>query len=493
MYKNNESKVIQPSIFTKKLSNNYKIISYKNVINTLGSIRYFPPANQEWFNSIYSYNNNYIKKITIADKNLSKLIKNYFNLYFSNKLIYRKHISIRLRRLSMNKIFISKAELKHTSSKVVITLYTYNEERRILSCKIKRIENMLFSKEFKNKRTFSLREKLNIIRDENKNISLQILLKKLITFIYEEIKMENNILVTKNYESKINKQLKVKILENNLRDLLSIFTICEINSVSHKYYEKIFNKIVNKTFLEKEIMTIAYYKLILGLNKFKFEDKLLSNLKPMISKIYNKEVEFNIVNLRAIYLNSDLFTQAISLSLKKKNNILLKVLRSFLYMVKIPKRNVIRERFNYNNSEKIWVNAVKNLRVNYLFQNNKDSLNQLLLSLLKDPKLLNKIEENKFLHNRTTGLLSYISNILKYKNIGGVRLEVKGRLTKRFTASRSIFKIKWKGSLKNIDSSYGGLSSVMLRGNIKSNIQYSAINSKTRNGTFGIKGWISSK
>jgi hypothetical protein len=82
---------------------------------------------------------------------------------------------------------------------------------------------------------------------------------------------------------------------------------------------------------------------------------------------------------------------------------------------------------------------------------------------------------------------------LKYKSIAGARLEAKGRLTRRFTASRSVLKIKWKGSLKNIDSSYKGLSSIMLRGHVKSNIQYSLINSKTRNGAFGLKGWLSSK
>jgi hypothetical protein len=32
----------------------------------------------------------------------------------------------------------------------------------------------------------------------------------------------------------------------------------------------------------------------------------------------------------------------------------------------------------------------------------------------------------------------------------------------------------------------------MLRGYVKSNLQYSLINSKTRNGTFGLKGWVSS-
>jgi hypothetical protein len=47
--------------------------------------------------------------------------------------------------------------------------------------------------------------------------------------------------------------------------------------------------------------------------------------------------------------------------------------------------------------------------------------------------------------------------------MGGVRLEAKGRLTKRYRADRAIFKVRWKGGLKNIDSSYKGLSSVNMR------------------------------
>ena len=58
----------------------------------------------------------------------------------------------------------------------------------------------------------------------------------------------------------------------------------------------------------------------------------------------------------------------------------------------------------------------------------------------------------------------------------GIRLEVKGRLTKRYRADRSIFKVKWKGGLKNIDSSFKGLSSVIFRGNSKSNVYYSLSN-----------------
>jgi hypothetical protein len=42
----------------------------------------------------------------------------------------------------------------------------------------------------------------------------------------------------------------------------------------------------------------------------------------------------------------------------------------------------------------------------------------------------------------SNNLLNYILYTLKYKSMAGVRLEAKGRLTRRFTASRSVFKIK---------------------------------------------------
>jgi hypothetical protein len=77
--------------------------------------------------------------------------------------------------------------------------------------------------------------------------------------------------------------------------------------------------------------------------------------------------------------------------------------------------------------------------------------------------------------------------------VRGVRVEAKGRLTRRSTASRSVFKMKWKGGLKNVESSFRGWSAIMLRGYLKSNVQYTAINSKNRNGAFGVKTWVSSK
>ena len=94
---------------------------------------------------------------------------------------------------------------------------------------------------------------------------------------------------------------------------------------------------------------------------------------------------------------------------------------------------------------------------------------------------------------RSFSLEDYVLRSLKHLNLRGIRVEAKGRLTRRFTASRSVSKMRCKGGLKNVDSSFRGLSTIMLRGIVKSNLQYSTINSKNRNGAFGIKAWVSSK
>jgi hypothetical protein len=77
--------------------------------------------------------------------------------------------------------------------------------------------------------------------------------------------------------------------------------------------------------------------------------------------------------------------------------------------------------------------------------------------------------------------------------MGGIRLEAKGRLSKRYRADRAVFKVRWKGGLKNIDSSYKGLSSINMRGYAKSNVDYSLFTSKRRIGAFAVKGWVSGK
>ena len=81
-----------------------------------------------------------------------------------------------------------------------------------------------------------------------------------------------------------------------------------------------------------------------------------------------------------------------------------------------------------------------------------------------------------------------IINNIKQQVVTGVRFEASGRLTRRLTAMRSVFKYRYAGSLKNLRSSLNNKSSTTLRGTLKSNAQYTIIDSKTRNGAFGLKG-----
>ena len=85
-----------------------------------------------------------------------------------------------------------------------------------------------------------------------------------------------------------------------------------------------------------------------------------------------------------------------------------------------------------------------------------------------------------------------ILDSIKHKSVTGIRIEAAGRLTRRNTAAKSVFKLKYKGNLKNADSSYKGLSTILLRGHAKSNVQYTKLKSKLRIGSFGLKGWVSS-
>jgi hypothetical protein len=508
------NKNFKPSIFNNKVKyyniNNIPII--KKLQNIVVPIKYFPPATKEWYNSVYTFNKNSIKNLTVANNNLSNIIKSYFNFYFNRKILNNKKLATRFRRLSMKKIFISKTKIKHTAKKVIITLYIYNEERRILIRKIERLERLLFPFQSKNdlkNKPLSINDKLNLITSKENNTLFTTKLNEILPLILKQIKIYQKIILLKkesrNYLRELNLIYQLKIFYKNIKNILKA---CDNNTILFKYYEKIYYEAKYKIILEKEIKRIVYYKLLLNLNKSKFEDKFLLKLKYLISKILKKEVEFNIVNLKTMMLDSNILTQIIALKIKNRNNKLLRVLTRSLDMIMLPLRILSREKYSRINIDKLDFNRNKNTKLsNFVYfekldnilnnlnvTKDKDSLNQILFLFnnfnffsISENEHSNNIKENK------KTLLNIILRTIKYKKIAGVRLEAKGRLTRRLTASRSVFKIKWKGTLKNLDSSYKELSSVMLRGHIRSNLQYSIVNSKTRNGAFGLKGWISGK
>lgn len=487
-----------PVLFNKKQKKIVcKLLNY--ISSDTGKTRHFTPAAQEWFNSIYTYNNNYIKTLPVADKNLMTLLKSYFNFQINRELLKAKTkpMQIRFKRLSTNRIFVGKGELKHTSNKVIITFYVHNTEGMFLSSNLKAILRGLYYPEkdlekFINKdngkktitynRPFTLLEYLSLRDHYEWYLSY-------ITSIVNKLTTSLSVLNT--YYESLSNLVQTKVLTDE--DKLLMFNEKVLNFKTLNYPN--FNAYINKA--DEEYKKERYrYNYLLNFNKAKFTNYFIFKLIILVKKIYNKDVEFNIVNLKKMHLNSDIFTQAVSLKLKNRDNKLYRVLKSSLRKIKLPIERKISEKQNKPNRDEFFVNRIRNNIISSMFINNNanDPLNDLLLDFYPSADNLEiNIIKRSSVKNRSISLKNSILRSLKHMKLRGIRVEAKGRLTRRFTASRSVFKMKWKGGLKNVDSSFKGLSTIMLRGHLKSNVQYSVINSKNRNGAFGVKGWVSNK
>jgi hypothetical protein len=345
-----------------------------------------------------------------------KLIRGYFNSYNLNieSVLRKERLRRRLRKLSTNKIFVSEGEFKHTNDKVNITLYVYNRQKLNYLLKLKKRYIRLFNKPI-------FLRKLSLLSNVGSNF-----LKR------EEKKSKILTKVLPNYSSKL-------YLLQNL------------------YY---------KNFIKKSLKRLKYYMLykqLLYINKAKFENSYLQGLINLIRKIYKKNVEFNIINLKYFYFNSDIFTQPLVLKLRKKR----KLLRYLKALVKKAKIKNIK----LNEKSKYFFDLNKVFTVN-----NFDTTNNLLNNLMQHNKI------NSYY------LKKVVLTDINYKRVSGVRIEAAGRLTKRYTASRSQHKVRYSGNLVNAYSSIKGYPSAVIRGNYKPNIEYTKLNSKSRIGSFGLKG-----
>src|SRR5258706_11137654 len=443
MNKNN-IKNINPIIFIKKVNDKHKIIPLKKTTLVLGANRHFPPAVREWYNSIYAYNKNIMNNLSIIDKLLNSFIESYFNLYFNNKTLKSDPLSIRDKRLSFEKIFISKPDLKHTSSKVIITLHIYNEEQRYLNSKLKYLLNTLYPKK-KNFFFKGIKKHTNLSLAYNKskfsfikeNLSLKSYLDNLYSSICRRTDIEEylfNPITLENFE-------EYKKLHEDIKFFLSIKTLEDYRNL-----KKAYEYILFYSFYEKNIQELSYYKLLLNLNKSKFENNFLSKLTGLMINLYNKAIEFNIINLKALNLISDIFLKTISIKLKDRTNKLITHLKAALFMVKLPIFFRIKENYKKLVIRELLINRVNNLYNKSIISKCNDyTLNKLLYKLFPNSssiKINNSLKTSKNKYNLNKEIEKTILNTLKYKDIYGARLEAKGRLTKRFTASRSLFKLK---------------------------------------------------
>jgi hypothetical protein len=511
------------------IKTNYLKNDKYNESQTTYSLKHFPTSTREWNSSIYSFNKNSLDLIPVASLSASKIIRSYFQLFNINmeKELRTKRLSVRRRKNSKNKIYIGNSEFKHTNNKVIVNLYLFNRQERsffiILKKKYngwkklkwfeKRKKNYLLKKIKTNNINSSFKKKIILKKGrkiknfsseqkENKEIdwkNYNIFFYKKINYLFN--KLDN---LTKQYEKnkvfllyildkksrekysnnlalKISKSLKLFFNKNTEKNfIIKKQTFKNINRLSvkdqlkvkrlHKLYTlwKKTSKqtiILKKDYLNKlntyfvkfksmirnryldRLESYFYYRQLIYINKTKFNYNYLQQLKEELENVFNKSVEFNLIKLKRFYFSSDILSESIRIKLTKNRRRMFKHLNQLKNKVKVRIKNPL---------------LLKTLTLN------------------KTNKILEKKSVQKIAIRK-----------IKYKDVTGYRIEARGRLTRRNTASRSVTKIKYKGNLLNLDSSHRRLSSVILKGNLQSNLQFTKSNSKTRIGSYGLKGWIS--
>jgi hypothetical protein len=433
-------------IFKHNLNNNSKTIQLKVQAKTqqkIGSGKYLPSFSKEWKNTIYSFNKNIVSAIPVLTENINKIINSYFNLFFKdNKDLEMKYIMLKRRRNFLRRIFVSDAEIKHNNDKMVITLYTLNREKNILKNKyfqISRKINKILLERF-----FKLYGK-NIVK-----------IYKSITLFKNKYKFVPSVLKKRTY------------LQSKLWNLK------KFHIIKHIVLKKTWAILLNY-YLTKHFSLLRKYNLLYSLNVLKFNKlSLLPVLSNVLQKILPKKIEYNIINLKHFINNPDIFTNIIALKLKRKRINRLREINRIISRTKLPIVNTIQERTFVSKNIDPFLSKYQNTNV---------------LSSVKNEHLDNLLAKE----NENENITKSIYHSIRYKNIAGIKIEAKGRLTKRYRADRSVYSLRWKGGLKNIDSSFQRKSTVLWRGNVNSNTAYAISTAKRRIGAFAVKGWIGGK
>jgi len=434
-----------PLLFNKKNKKNKKnIIKNLTHINSdSGKTRHYTPAAQEWFNSIYTFNSTYTKTLPLADTSLMKLLKGYFNFETKRKILKTKPLTTKLKRLTTKKIFVGKGDLKHTSSKAIITFYVYNTTRMYLISKINELSKILYDPE---ERLNQIIEIENTKTDTKKTyIRKEYHLKEEITKMFH-IKKKHKLTMRFNRPPSLSEFLTLPEKKNILqikhkKNYLESFTRLYLDGyldVQNLYLSNlnllfvILSKMVKLNFITEQYKTVylkdsmlrplksafnynllenpllpflkrpafeeymdkaeEYYKsnlnrfvTLLRINRLKFRTHFITKLIYLVQNIYKKKVQFNIVNLKKMHLNSDIYTQAVALKLKDHKNRLYRVLKSSLRKVKVPTIYKKLEKFHKINKEDLYVNIIRNDNISSMFSNTNinDPLNNLLLNLYR--------------------------------------------------------------------------------------------------------------
>ena len=447
-----------------KIQNKLDSYEYKNII-------FYPSSTKEWFNSIYSYNKSYTRPLVAINGMLNDLFISYFNMIqYKIKVLFKRRRHNKS-RYSANKIYVSKAELKHTNKELFIILYTYNKQKSTVEQFIRKIVKLT------NNKKMLVEEEIKVILTHRNRLL--------------------HILKNKFFNVRIWKMSFFQKIANLLTNL--VFIVLNLKKNYVKFYKlPTYNIRMLKKIFRLQQLFFNSTKLI-NFNKSKFNNLVLNlsniGLINFIQKIYDKKVKIKLVELKSIHLNSDLLSSAVTWKLRDRKNKAVRILRkAIVLMVKIPTLHTIIT--NDNNNQSLNLNNILNKVKGEI--SIKDC--HLKSTEVEEPSILRCVSQSTLVEepsifrcvSESTLQVEGDLNNIKQQVVTGVRLEASGRLTRRLTAMRAIFKYRYVGSLKDIRSSFNNIPSTMLRGYVKSNSQYSLINYKTRNGSFGLKCWVSS-
>lgn len=481
------------------------------------------PANKTWYNSVYAFNKNTSRFLPAVHDHVFKLLKAYFNMTIK---IEKKQQSRRykvLRRWSGRRVWVSTPEIKHLSDKINITVYVYNKVYnhykkklnlfgfkfgpRVLPVKIRKNHKLKIVKQKNSQIVDDLKEKKNkdvlikpvkiLKKKENKKIRYIISrdgkhMKKFILNITaatarreskpDKVKAKTAYKDLMYYPADETTYVRIiKRLKENKLDLMKDYILILSELIKGDNKDKLlecltalkterYNYLI-KSF-KKELMYLKFKQKML-FHEFKFNELYLIPLINLLQDIYKKKVEFNIVSLKYYFLSSSILSQIVVAKIKTKKNRgrPLRAVDTALVKVKTPVLSA---------------NKIQRLGKKFTGMQN--------VIFNKENSILNNFLKNNKISKQWSGedIHKLVLRNLENKSIAGVFIKISGRLTKRYKAQRAVSKLRYVGTLKNVYSSYKGLSSSTLRGHENINVEKTVIHSKVKIGAFGLKGWVSS-
>lgn len=426
---------MKPFIFLNNMSKKY-LLKLSSLTNEVIRVRHIPSITKEWKNNVYFFNLAKIKNLPVFDSLSDKLLSVYFNSCF---------------QIGKYKVNLLKTEKK-----------LYNQLEGSNKLKRKKLRLTRTNKGFT--KVYISKSELN---HSNNKVTLNFYIHNRKGMSYLR-KIQTTELSSKKFVKKF------IILSTLLR-----------KNVTNEFIKE--TKLRKKIILYKLISILEGLKLKFNLNQYKFEEKLLYILADSLTKFYRKKVEFNIINLKSIAFNSDIFTKILTLKSKSKRINPHKIMNFIFNKATVHRTNKIK------NKTPIRKKTYRELLLKIRKQNKE------ILNMNKEYKYsafvyrcLNKIYQ-VYTNINTTNLHKKIFDSIHYKNIGGIRLEIKGRLTWRYRADRSQLKARKKGGFRNLESSYQRLPTIMKRSNEEYNLKYSLLAGKRHVGAFAVKGWLSGK